>query len=99
MMDNITILFVPSKLFFFSAENNSEVTGWLSLKYLIIGIYTQDALLKFHEILNSIDSNITFTIESEANGQIAFLDTLITREDGTINVDVYQSQKPNPLRA
>ena len=53
-------------------------------------IIHKDSLLKLHEILNSIDSTIKFTIELENNGQIVFLDTLITREDGTIKVDVYR---------
>ena len=44
----------------------------------------------FHENLNSIDSNIKFTIEHEDHGQIAFLDTVVSREDGTISVDVYR---------
>ena len=40
--------------------------------------------------LNSIDTNISFTIETECNGKIAFLDTLVSRRNGAIVVDVYR---------
>ncbi len=36
----------------------------------------------FPDILNSIDPHIDFTIENEKVGKIAFLDTLISRNDG-----------------
>ena len=38
-------------------------------------IITKSAVLSFHDTLNSIDPNISFTIEHEQNEQIAFLDT------------------------
>ncbi|CAH3158687.1 unnamed protein product, partial [Pocillopora meandrina] len=44
----------------------------------------------FHDTLNSIDANISFTIEIESDNKISFLDTLVTRRNGTIAVDVYR---------
>jgi len=43
----------------------------------------------FHDTLNSIDPKIAFTIEPENNGQIPFLDTLVSRSNGVITIDVY----------
>ncbi len=50
----------------------------------------KDAISTFHDELNSIDPHISFTIEYETNGQIAFLDTLISRNSGSITTDVYR---------
>ena len=43
----------------------------------------------FHDTLNSIDPKISFTIETENNGQISFLDTLVSRKDGIVSIVVY----------
>ena len=46
---------------------------------------------EFHSHLNSINTNIKFTIEIESEGSIAFLDTKTTRQDdGSITVSVYR---------
>ena len=37
-----------------------------------------------------IDPHIAFTIEEESDQQIAFLDTLVSRKDSTITIDVYR---------
>ena len=47
-------------------------------------ILKRTAVNSFHNILNSIDPHISFTIEEESNHQIAFLDTLVSRENNTI---------------
>ena len=44
----------------------------------------------FHDTLNSIDPKISFTIDTENNGQISFLDTLVSRKDGVVTIDVYR---------
>ena len=44
----------------------------------------------FHNILNSLDPHISFTIEPENSGQILFLDTLVSCHNGTICVGVYR---------
>ena len=50
----------------------------------------KSAVLSFHDTLNSIDPNINFTIKHEQNGQIAFLDTLVSRNNCSISIDVYR---------
>ena len=55
-------------------------------------ITKKDSVSAFHDVLNSIDPKISFTIETENNGQIAFLDTLVTRKNGIITIDV--NRKP-----
>ena len=56
-------------------------------------IIRKDDVSAFHDTLNSIDTNISFTIETECNGKLSFLDTLVFRRNGVIAVDVYR--KPN----
>ena len=40
-------------------------------------------------MVNASDPKISFTIELENNGQIAFLDTLVSRRNGVAVIDVY----------
>ena len=50
----------------------------------------RDLVKLFHEHLNSINTNIQFTVEKESGGQLPFLDVPLTREeDGTISTSVY----------
>ena len=44
----------------------------------------------FRNTLNSIDPHISFTTEEESNNQIAFLDTLVSRKNNAIIIDVYR---------
>ena len=49
---------------------------------------------QFHQHINSIEPHIQFTVEIETNGQLPFLDLLLSREeDGSISTSVYR--KPN----
>ena len=50
----------------------------------------KSAVLSFHDTLNSIDPHINFTTEHEQDGRIAFLDTLISRNNCSISIDVYR---------
>ena len=43
----------------------------------------------FHHI-NNLHQNITFTMEEESNGELAFLDILLKRNNGEIYVLVYR---------
>ena len=53
-------------------------------------IIKKDAVSSFHNTLNASDPKISFTIEFENNGQIAFLDTLVSRRNGVAVTDVYR---------
>ena len=49
----------------------------------------------FHDTLNSIDPKISFTIDTENNGQISFLDTLVSRKDGVVTIDGVVTNLPS----
>ena len=75
-----------------SAISNSSVPPKIWKRHVddsfcIIG---KDNVSAFHDTLNSIDTNISFTIETECNGKISFLDTLVSCRNGVIVVDVYR---------
>ncbi|KAL9981322.1 hypothetical protein ACROYT_G010010 [Oculina patagonica] len=53
-------------------------------------IIKKNGVTAFHDTLNSIDTNIAFTIEYECNGNISFLDTLVLRNNEAISVDVHR---------
>ncbi len=53
-------------------------------------ILKKAAISSFHDTLNSIEPSINFTIEHEKDGQIAFLDTLISRHNNSISTNVYR---------
>ena len=48
----------------------------------------KDEISAFHNMLNSLDPHTSFSIEHESNGQIPFLDTLVSCHSDTIYVDV-----------
>ena len=53
-------------------------------------IIKKNAVEIFHNTLNSLDPSIQFTLEHKHNGKLAFLDTVITRENGKLNINVYR---------
>ena len=53
-------------------------------------IIKKNAVATFHNTLNSIDPSIQFTLEHENNGRLAFLDTIITRKDKKLTIDVHR---------
>ncbi|XP_068697769.1 uncharacterized protein [Montipora capricornis] len=53
-------------------------------------IIKKDAVSSFPNALNASDPKISFTIELENNGRIAFLDTLVSRGNGVVVIDVYR---------
>ena len=53
-------------------------------------IIKKDVVSSFHNTLNASDPKISFTIELENNGQIVFLDTLVSRKNGVVVIDVYR---------
>ena len=40
--------------------------------------------------INNLHQNVKFTMEKESNGELAFLDTLLKRNNGEISVLVYR---------
>lgn len=55
-------------------------------------VYNKETFCRilFDVTLNSIVPNIAFTIEPENNGQIPFLDTLVSRGNDVITINVYK---------
>ncbi len=52
-----------------------------------------DQLPSFHQHLNSIKSSIQFTVKSEKEGKLAFLDTDISHHpDGSLSMTVYRKK-------
>ena len=53
-------------------------------------IMKKNAVSSCHHSLNSIDPHISFTIEHEKNYQISFLETLVSRDNGKLSINVYR---------
>ena len=53
-------------------------------------IIKEHSVGKFHDTLNAVDPKISLTNETENNGQISFLETLITRKNGAVTICVYR---------
>ena len=75
-----------------SAISNSSLSPkiwkwYVDDSFCIIG---KEGVLALHDTLNSIDTDISFTIETECNRKISFLDTLVSHRNGVIVVDVYR---------
>lgn len=60
---------------------NLETLCWWQFNFLIIKKHSTST---FHDTLNSIDPKISFAIETENNGKISFLETLVTRKKKTV---------------
>lgn len=60
---------------------NLETLCWWQFNFLIIKKHSTST---FHDTLNSIDPKISFAIETENNGQISFLETIVTRKKKTV---------------
>ncbi len=63
---------------------------WFRFVDDVFSIIKKHAITNFYNLLNSIDPHINFTFEQEQNGQLSFLDTLVTRNNGCLNVNVYR---------
>ena len=54
-------------------------------------VVQKDVLEDFHRHLNSVEPSVKFTVETEADEQIPFLDVLVIRnDDGSIDTTVYR---------
>ncbi len=56
----------------------------------VFSIIKKHALTNFYKLLNSIDPHINFTIEQELDEKLSLLDTLVTRNNGSLSIDVYR---------
>jgi hypothetical protein len=57
----------------------------------VFSIIKRHAFTNFYNLLNSMThAHINFTVEQEHEGKLSFLDTLITRNNGTLTIDVYR---------
>ena len=68
----------------------------VKIEDVLSGLFTittkafSDAVTTFHNLLNSIDPHVSFTIEQEHEGRLAFQDTLTTQNNGSITSDVHR---------
>ena len=60
------------------------------MKIDIYSILKRTHLENFFHHVNNLHQNIKFTREEESNGELAFLDTLLKRNNGEISVLVYR---------
>ena len=74
------------------AGNIATTSSWFGKRYVddSFVIIKEHFVSKFHDNRNAVDPKISFTIETENNGQISFLDTLITRKNGAVTISVYR---------
>ena len=56
----------------------------------VYSIVQRTQLENFFHHINNLHQNIKFTMEEEGNGELAFLDTLLKRNNGEISVLVYR---------
>ena len=56
----------------------------------VYSILKRTHLENFFQHINNLHQNIKFTMEEESNGELAFLDTLLKRDNGEISVLVYR---------
>ena len=57
----------------------------------VYSILKRTHLENFFHHINNLHQNIKFTMEKESNGELAFLDTLLKRNNGKISVLVYRN--------
>ena len=57
----------------------------------VYSILKRTHLENFFHHVNKLHQNIKFTMEEESNGELAFLDTLLKRNNGEISVLVYRT--------
>ena len=63
---------------------------WERFAHKVYSIYKRTYLENFFHHINNLHQNIKFTMEKESNGELAFLDTLLKRNNGEISVLVYR---------
>ena len=64
--------------------------GWKRFVDDVYSIIKRTHLENFFHHINNLPQNIKFTMEEESNGELAFLGTLLKRNNGEITVLVYR---------
>ena len=63
---------------------------WERFVVHVYSILKRTHLENFFHHINNLHQNIEFTMEEESNGELAFLDSLLKRNNGEISVLVYR---------
>ena len=71
-------------------QSTSPPKKWFRFVNDIFSIIKRHALTNFYNLLNSIDPHIKFTIEQELHEKLPFLDTIVTRNNGSLLINVYR---------
>ena len=71
-------------------QTDTPPKKWFRFMDEVFSIIKKHAITNFHNLLNSIDPHINFTTEHEQNGQLSFLDTIETRNNGSLIINVYR---------
>ena len=64
--------------------------GWERFSDDVSSILKRTHLENFFQHIKNLHQNIKFTLEKESNGELAFLDILLKRDNGEISVLVYR---------
>ncbi len=71
-------------------QSTSPPKKWFRFVDDIFSIIKRHALTNFYNLLNSIDPHIKFTMEQELHEKLPFLDTIVTRNNGSLLINVYR---------
>ncbi len=70
------------------AQATTPPKKWFRYVDHVFSIIKKHALDSFHNLLNSIDPDINFTIEHEQDGRLSFLDISVSRNNGRLITNV-----------
>ncbi len=73
-------------------QSTSPPKKWFRFVDDIFSIINRHVLTNFYNLLNSIDPHIKFTMEQELHEKLPFLDTLVTRNNGSLLINVYRKR-------
>ena len=71
-------------------QTDTPPKKWFRSMGDVFSIIKKHAITNFHNLLNSIDPHTNFATEQEQNGQLSFLDTIVTRNNGSLIINVYR---------
>ena len=65
---------------------------WEQFANDVYSVLKRTHLEKFFHLIDNLHQNVNFTMEEESNGELAFVDTLLKRNNGDISVLVYRKR-------